>query len=138
MQFLKFNTTLLAIWLLSACTIGNGRICGPQTPSAYCDKEAYEKLMHPTPLVDKWEKNNITTEQRKLDWIACGGDTDGWYQIKDIGNFTAQEYRNASRKKSHTIQNCMIKKKYHYIGICYDNDEISRESPACRDLKSSM
>ena len=32
---------------LIGCTIGNGHICGPQTPQAYCDREAYERLIHP-------------------------------------------------------------------------------------------
>nr|CUV13268.1 protein of unknown function [Ralstonia solanacearum] len=41
-----------AITLLSGCTIGNGHVCGPQTPALYCDREAYEKLMHPKPYIE--------------------------------------------------------------------------------------
>lgn len=58
--------------LLMACTIGNGRICGPQTPSAYCDKEAYQRLAHPKAYGEYWTKPDMTTESWRQDWVACG------------------------------------------------------------------
>lgn len=64
---------LFVFLLISGCTIGNGQICGPQTPAAYCDKEAYEKLAHPKPYGTRWIKENGTDEQRLLDIAECGG-----------------------------------------------------------------
>ncbi|NDB70601.1 MAG: hypothetical protein EB015_21860 [Methylocystaceae bacterium] len=64
---------LFVFLLISGCTLGNGQICGPQTPAAYCDKEAYEKLAHPKPYGTRWIKENGPDEQRLLDIKECGG-----------------------------------------------------------------
>ncbi len=63
---------LAAAVALSGCTIGNGNICGPQTPRAYCDKEAYQRLMYPAPHGVKWIKEGMTRESRRSDSWACG------------------------------------------------------------------
>ena len=57
---------------LTACTVGNWNICGPQTPAAYCDSDAYEKLAHPGPYGTHWTKEGITKESRLDDIAACG------------------------------------------------------------------
>ena len=57
---------------VTACTVGNWNICGPQTPAAYCDSDAYEKLAHPAPYGTHWVKDGITVEQRRKDSWACG------------------------------------------------------------------
>lgn len=57
---------------LTSCTFGNGHICGPQTPIAYCDKEAYEKLAHPKPYGTHWVKEGMTEANRLNDTEACG------------------------------------------------------------------
>jgi hypothetical protein len=64
---------LFVFLLIGGCAFGNGQICGPQTPIAYCDKEAYEKLAHPKPYGARWIKENGTDEQRLLDIKECGG-----------------------------------------------------------------
>lgn len=71
--------TTLTLWfvictscLLTACTIGNGQICGPQTPAAYCDKEAYERLKYPKPYGAHWIKEGMPKESRRKDIAACG------------------------------------------------------------------
>ncbi|WP_417550434.1 hypothetical protein [Methylophaga sp.] len=69
---IKLFFTLYASCLLSACTIGNGRICGPQTPAAHCDKEAYERLKYPKPYGAHWIKEGMTKESRLDDTTACG------------------------------------------------------------------
>ena len=70
------NSWLLLVGILSGCTIGNGHICGPQTPQAYCDKDAYEKLMHPKPYGAHWIKEGMTREGRVEDIAACGANRD--------------------------------------------------------------
>jgi hypothetical protein len=59
--------TLSASCLLTACTIGNGRICGPQTPAAHCDKEAYERLKYPKPYGAHWIKEGMTAAKQPDD-----------------------------------------------------------------------
>jgi hypothetical protein len=95
-------------------------ICGPQTPLAYCDREAYQRLRHPIPNSDYWERQGMTGKIRRQDWMECGGMPDGGYS-SDV-----QE-----RNKLHRIERCMRDQKgYRYIGPCYDT-EISKASPAC-------
>ena len=68
----KLFFTLYVSCLLSSCTIGNGRICGPQTPAAHCDKEAYERLKYPKPYGAHWIKEGMTKESRREDIAECG------------------------------------------------------------------
>lgn len=63
---------MIVVILFTGCTIGNGHICGPQTPTAYCNKEAYEKLMHPKSYGAHWIKEGMTTESRRNDSWRCG------------------------------------------------------------------
>ena len=63
---------MLLLCGLYGCTVGNGHICGPQTPAAYCDKEAYESLMHPKPYGVRWVKEGMTRDGRREDAWACG------------------------------------------------------------------
>ena len=87
-------------WLFTgSCTIGNWNICGPQTPRANCDREASEKLLHPTPLSDEWEKEGVNHEDRRQDWIACGGNKTGWYTVPTKA--TGLEYNAESALAHH-------------------------------------
>jgi len=74
---------------LIGCTIGNGQICGPQTPAAYCDKVAYDRLKHPKPYGAHWIKENMTKESRRTDISACGE------KGNDIVNFLSHEIQSA-------------------------------------------
>lgn len=66
------KSLILLLFGLHGCTIGNGHICGPQTPAAYCDREAYERLMNPKPSGVRWVKEGMTREGRREDSWACG------------------------------------------------------------------
>ena len=65
--------------VLTACTVGNGMICGPQTPAAYCDRDAYQKLANPKSYGQYWTKPTMTTESWRQDWVECGGQANGQY-----------------------------------------------------------
>ena len=65
--------------LLTGCVIGNGTICGPQTPRAYCDREAYERLTNPKGYGEFFTKTGMTKESWRADWVACGGISSGSY-----------------------------------------------------------
>lgn len=71
-DYLKKSLIVFAITAMVGCTIGNGRICGPQTPAAYCDEKAYQKLLHPKSYLEYWEKNGVKPSTRRDDSEACG------------------------------------------------------------------
>ena len=100
--------------LLMACTIGNGRICGPQTPIAYCDREAYEKLVHPKSYGAYWVKPGMTTESWRQDWVGCGGMKDGGYSSDAPSGSTSIVLRTAEKKKMDELSLCMASKGYEY------------------------
>jgi hypothetical protein len=110
---------LFASVLLGGCTIGNGHICGPQTPAAYCDADAYEKLMHPKPYGAHWVKEGMTEEQRLDDIEQCGSGRTlyvGFGAIKlkaerregETSDFAAEERLSKAWSK------CMEAKGYRY------------------------
>lgn len=117
---------LISAITLTGCVIGNGRICGPQTALAYCDAEAEQRLLHPTPLRDEWEKSDASSAARQLDWVACGGHEDGGYRV---GFETEGSAFSAARKVYYGIQRCMLQHGYTYIGRC--DNAISMAQPKC-------
>lgn len=99
---MKLKLVMMAVVLItSGCTIGNGHICGPQTPAAYCDREAYEELMHPKPYIDKWEKPGASPETRRQDSASCGGETVTTLRFLLLPR-SRQNGSPAKRKTSHT------------------------------------
>lgn len=99
---------------LTACTVGNGRICGPQTPRAYCDKEAYERLAHPKTYGEYWVKPGMTKESWRADWVACGGWSSGQYGAytpPGSSDAVSSALWEAARKK---LDVCMQSKGYAY------------------------
>lgn len=127
-DFLKWTLVVNIIFSIGGCTIGNWNICGPQTPRANCDREASQKLLHPTPLSDEWEKPGVASEARRQDWISCGGDERGWYLVATKS--TGIKYNTESAVIHHNIQRCMLAKGYRYTGVCYGN-EVTNAWPAC-------
>lgn len=114
---------IYASCLLTACTLGNGRICGPQTPAAHCDKVAYERLKYPKPFGAHFIKEGMTKESRLDDTVACGSGRTEYVlfsdekiqaakQPEDINDFKAKE-----RLNKHWV-NCMRAKGYVYLEYC--------------------
>ena len=100
--------------LLAACTIGNGRICGPQTPRAYCDKEAYEKLANPKTYGEYWVKPGMTKESWQQDWVACGGDSNGQYGVYTPPGSPTKVVLAAQKQEAQRLGSCMQSKGYTY------------------------
>ncbi|WP_231409489.1 hypothetical protein [Ralstonia solanacearum] len=129
---MRLKLAMMAVVLItSGCAIGNGHICGPQTPAFYCDREAYEKLMHPKPYIENWEKQGATSEMRDRDSENCGGSygkyAPGFSQEKVKAAQRPGEKDNVTYSRlHHEWQRCMLKKGYRYTGECY-----SQSSPAC-------
>ena len=126
--------TLAVCAAVSACTIGNGMICGPQTPIAYCDREAYQRLAHPKPYIENWEKPEADSAVRSKDAVSCNSG------FRFVPQFIAQEQVKAAQRADETEndtyhrlmfdwQRCMINKGYRYTGFC--SVEYAKVAPAC-------
>ena len=112
-NLIKVSILFCVIGLIG-CTIGNGHICGPQTPQAYCDREAYERLMHPKGLGEYWEKPGMTTDSWRTDWVSCGGINDGGYSAGVPPRSSEKILRAAIDTKLNHLWVCMSEKGYHF------------------------
>ncbi|MDS1140847.1 hypothetical protein RE432_10410 [Pusillimonas sp. SM2304] len=117
--------------MFSGCTIGNGRICGPQTPMVYCDKKAYDALFRSPSSMEKWQEVSGRNDIRQQDWVACGGLPGGG--VAGISGGTSKETADLSSKKFDGVQLCMMDKGYKYTGTC--DGEIPSQYPACQSPK---
>lgn len=97
--------------------------------------EAYERLAHPKPYIESWEKSGTAPDVRKQDAMDC----DSGFRFSP--QFISENRVKAAQRPGETEDNtyarlfhdwerCMLKKGYRYTSPCYDND-ISRASPAC-------
>ncbi|MCS3809783.1 hypothetical protein FHY19_002843 [Xanthomonas arboricola] len=122
---------ILIILQVSGCVIGNGRICGPQTPLVLCDKEAEKALYHPTPLRDYWRNTETQSGSLNRAWIECGGDGSGSYvnNQRRPGESMA-DLSMRDRNLFYNIQRCMMMKNYRYDGPC--EPSVWRVAPACQ------
>ena len=115
---MKKYALIIVVILFTGCTIGNGHICGPQTPTAYCNKEAYEKLMHPKPYGAHWIKEGMARESRRVDYMQCGGGSDlrEGYGVKSVQS--NKEFFDGFNVHTHQLMNCMKSKGYVYLDQC--------------------
>lgn len=107
---------LLASALLAGCSVGNGHVCGPQTPQAYCDPVAYERLLHPPPYASRWTKPGESSEGRMKDWVECGGHAGGGFS-PSINLLLPLEAQGLSRLEAHqrlegVARQCMFQRGY--------------------------
>ncbi len=113
MNYLVNAAAFLCLMSLMACTIGNGHICGPQTPQTYCDREAYERLMHPKGFGEYWDKPEKTVDSWRADWVKCGGRVDGGYSTDEPPRSSTAVILAASKKKRLELGSCMRSKGYN-------------------------
>lgn len=92
------------------------------------------------PYLQRWEKPDISPEQRRYDSRGCGSDWPETAAYPDDVSFS-NERMNTTKKPGENVyatdrrlfddwQRCMLKKGYVYTGMCQDT-EISRSRPAC-------
>lgn len=128
----KLVSIVLISFLMTGCSIGNGRICGPQTPAINCNKEGYERLMDTTPYIEKWKKENGTPGGRDVASEECGGGRGKYAPVIPDKVIQAERLPGESKDKAYdrlriNWQRCMVKKGYRYTGECYG----TRNTPAC-------
>lgn len=125
----------VAATMLAGCTIGNWNICGPQTPAAYCDAKALDALLRPKPYRDHWVKEGASEIEKRLDWVACGGSQDGWWNPSETTLQAFQrlddpdEFFPAYRRAGAEFQRCLIRRGLRWTGRCTEEDKLER--PAC-------
>ncbi len=120
---------------ISGCIIGNGTICGPQTPVILCDKKAFQKLYNPTPLRDYWVSDGSHAKDLSKDWIECGGTSNGSYvDVEIIPNESNTSLSKRMEQRFADIQRCMLRKKYDYTGPC--DLPAWKVAPACQERSS--
>ena len=112
----------------------NGHICGPQTSAAYCDHDAYERLMYPEPTIANWEKSDVTAEQKLKDWSDCGDTSNGRLNpsaeaVRAEMRVEDKEPAVARTRLTDISQRCLINKGYSWTGECKTTFE--RFRPAC-------
>lgn len=123
MRIIKLLFMICTSSLLISCTIGNGRICGPQTPAAHCDKVAYERLKYPKPYGAHFIKEGMTKESRLDDTVACGSGRTEYVLFSD-DKIQAAKHPNdpnnslAKGRLSNQWASCMRAKGYVYLEYC--------------------
>lgn len=118
--FVVLNAGLLSACCPNGCFIVTG--------------EAFEKLAHPVPHLEKWKKPGATPEIRLQASRECGG---GNTNNPGFSAETVERARNKGEARHDAYarlfrdyQRCLIAKGYKYVGECPDN-EVARISPAC-------
>jgi len=126
---MKILLVLFTGAVLTACTFGPNGICGPQTPVAYCDKDAYQRLVHPKPYIEYWEKPEMMTSKRQEDWVRCGGYPDGGFTLLTKRILPGETNEVAYARLKLDLQRCMIGNGYQYTGDC--SSEYMKSQPLC-------
>ncbi|MHC5148528.1 hypothetical protein [Stenotrophomonas rhizophila] len=120
---------LMAVAVMTGCTAGNGRLCGPQTPRAYCDKKTHDALANPPSQRDSWAAGTADASQLGAAWVACGGMANGNVGIDQQGGNGPETVQRLTRKND-DVQRCMMQKGYRYTGTC--SGDIASRFPACQ------
>ena len=119
----------MKIYLLSGCLVGAGLIAGCATTRYIIHHEAYERAISPSiSHSGSWEKPHASEEQKRDDWIACGGERNGIFSPpfdRKSGEDPNVFYIRASRE----FQGCLAGKGYHFTGGCIGN--MSKFYPVC-------
>ena len=83
--------------------------------------DLYQRLAHPKPYIEFWEKTGVSAEQRSLDWVACGGTSNGNFsptigRIKEEMRPDEHDFNTAHKRLQNKLENCMYVRGYEYMG----------------------
>ena len=107
---------------LSGCLYGQC-LDGP------CALERERIIKSIKPYIAYWEKAGMTEEERRQDWVVCGGQKNGsfaWDSRKKIPDETDDDART---RLQFEFQRCMLRAGYHYTGNC--TSEYMKSRPLC-------
>jgi hypothetical protein len=83
--------------------------------------DAYEKLAHPKPYIELWEKAGASEGQRAIDWLECGGASNGDFspaiaRLKEEKRPEESGRDAAYFRLQQKLKHCMVAKDYRYMG----------------------
>ncbi|WP_143040669.1 hypothetical protein [Paraburkholderia caballeronis] len=82
----------------------------------------------PTSRSDSWEKPGVTEEQKRDDWIACGGKKSGLF-IPPFNRKSGEDRAVFYIREDQKFQGCLTGKGYRFTGKCIGN--MSKFYPVC-------
>ena len=85
--------------------------CGTQVPLSGKAFDEYMKSIKPA--LHYWEKGGMTVEERRADWVECGGRLDGGY-TPDARLPSETDDFAAMRRKQQRLGACMEMKGYRF------------------------
>lgn len=71
-------------------------------------------VYHPKPYRDYWVKQSMTVEDRKADWIACGGNPDGGFSWRVKKMLLGETDETSRLRQTSEMKACMSQRGYHY------------------------
>lgn len=103
MRWIRLVIANVLIIFLAACGIGGYWMNG--------DPRSGENIK---PYRDYWVKQSMTVEERKVDWMACGGDADGGSSMH-VKKMLPDESKDTSRlRQTSEMKACMLQGGYRY------------------------
>jgi hypothetical protein len=106
---------ILKITLLSAVTLtmsGCGVLCMGGSMTCGMSSEARQRLLHPKEYGEHWEKLEVTKEEWRQDWVACGGFARGGFGVYSPPGTSDQVHNKAYTEKRKQLDSCMKEKGY--------------------------
>ena len=101
--------------------------CGTQIALSGRTYDDYQKSIKP--YIAYWEKAGMTEEERKQDWVACGGNERGTFSWKVKQQLPGESNETARIRQERAFERCMIRAGYHYTGNCSSED--MKSEPMC-------
>ena len=130
-NFSHCNIVLLLCTLVSGCEL----LCQAGTGTCGLSREQAERLLHPKPFIEYWDKPGMTVEGRRQNWMECGGLSDGSFSPSERILEAEKTRLGVTMSIAHfrlesDFQRCIISKGYHYTGACTEGISMSA-LPAC-------
>lgn len=97
----------LAALLLLMCTG-----CGTQLALTGQEWDDYLKAIKPYSA--HWVKPGVMAEERRRDWVACGGGSDGSYGYEKKAGMSNQEFFSGFEQHAAKVSICMRKSGYQF------------------------
>ncbi len=105
-QYFIFSFLLL----ISGCEL----LCQAGTGTCGMSREEAQKLLHPKTYGEYWVKSGISKENWRLDWVACGGMSNGQYSGNAPSGSTTKIILDSQEDERQKLDFCMQSKGYEF------------------------
>lgn len=107
---LRFFTALVLCTLMSGCEL----ICQAGTGTCGMSREQAHQLLHPKAYGEYWTKPGMSTESWRLDWVGCGGRSNGQFSGDAPTGSTTKVILTSQEQARNKLDACMQSKGYEY------------------------